>query len=89
MFSISKKSVIAAVLALLISLSFLWSVLTPGSIYNFWPLSIHESGDSNKISEKSFIRTFDILSAFIILILAYISIYKLFIEIEQNKKSGR
>lgn len=87
MLLIKKKNIIAFILALIITVGYLWSVvLTPPSAFNLLPYQIHESLKLSNSSESSFIRVFDICFTFVLFILSYISIYKLFAEIEQNKK---
>jgi hypothetical protein len=73
MFKTNKKNIAAFTIALVITIGFLWAVLTPPSVFNFLPSEIHnKSMRSSGISENQFIKIFDICSAIIVLILSYI-----------------
>jgi hypothetical protein len=74
MFLASKKNLIALIIALLISIGFLWLVFTPPSIFNMLPFEIHQALTDDWKSEKVFIQIFDVCSAVIVLILSYVII---------------
>jgi hypothetical protein len=71
MFLINKKNIVAFIIALIITVGFLWAVFTPPSIFNMLPFEIHQAITDNWKSEKSFIQIFDICSAIILFILSY------------------
>lgn len=83
---------IAALVAVLIAGTFLYSVLTPPSMFNFLPFAIHEAfflkvtenGVSSSIEEGTFIKIFDTAVAVLIFWLAYIVAKKVMDMIKKN-----
>lgn len=69
-----KINLIAALIALAVASVFLYSVLTPPSMFNFLPFAIHEAlflkvtenGVTSTIEEGKFIKIFDTVFAVLI-----------------------
>ncbi len=72
MLLLNKKNISSLITATILSGIFLWTVLTPPSLFNFLPYQIHQAMKSDAISEQLFIELFDIFSAIIIFTLSYI-----------------
>jgi hypothetical protein len=78
MLSVTKRKVIALIVAIILTIAFLWDVLTPGSIFNALPFELHESSGMNMASESDFIRGFDYCFSVIVLILSYFLLRRFF-----------
>jgi hypothetical protein len=72
MFKLNRRNVVSLIMGLVLSIGFLWGVLTPPSSFNFIPYAIHQMMRSSSVSENSFITVFDYCFAVVVLILGYI-----------------
>ena len=83
---------VATLVALVISGVFLYSVLTPPSIFNFLPFAIHEAlflqvtenGVSSSIEEGTFIKIFDTVVAILLFWLIYAVVKKIISMVNRN-----
>jgi hypothetical protein len=75
-----KNKIIIVLIAVVITAGFLYWTLTPPSIFNFIPFSIHqaffkkvtENGEViNIVSENSFIKLFDVFISLIVFWITY------------------
>ncbi|RPE08307.1 hypothetical protein EGT74_14710 [Chitinophaga lutea] len=66
-----KKKFAAVAIALSICILFLMMVLTPPSVFNLLPYSIHRSLSPAGFREKEFIIVFDVLTALGIFFVIY------------------
>lgn len=88
----NKINIIAVLVALVVAGFFLYSVLTPPSMFNFLPFAIHEAlflkvtenGVSSSIEEGTFIKIFDTVVAALIFWLVYAVMKKVMIMIKKN-----
>ena len=67
------RNIISLLLALLITIGFLWAVFTPPSIFNILPFEIHEAFDPGGSSESTFIKVFDICFAIVLFVIVYLN----------------
>lgn len=87
---------VAILVALVISGVFLYSVLTPPSMFNFLPFAIHEAlflkvtenGVSSSIEESTFILVFDTIAALLLFWLVYVVTKRILSMIKIKKDSA-
>lgn len=78
-----KINFIAALISVIIAGFFLYSVLTPPSMFNFLPFAIHEAFFLNSsIEEGTFIKIFDIIMSVLIFWIVYLAVRKIITAIK-------
>lgn len=66
-----RIKIIAIAISLILSLLFLKMVLTPPSVFNLLPYSIHRSFSPDGSGEKMFIIIFDLIIALLLFYITY------------------
>ena len=66
-----KIKLISIMIAIVLTTIFLYNVLTPPSLFNLIPYSIHETFWKGHSGESTFIISFDILFGLLIFLLVY------------------